>query len=258
MSPSETLYTKKPACLWSYNLRFPKTNDLDQLQLPLVSVSWITSCVVVLFLLVVKENAWLLCHVPSHPIRRFSPLIPSRNLKPLSEAAKRSAKLLNSQSKVGGWEGELHRAQQVSWCTKSYGHCTDLFTAWLQRKHPGVCLHTDNCWLFRCSLPPGPDPLPVLTWLTPVFPLTHLPPYRSYHTDMSRLEFCRFSSHSWEFLLLEMHLCCSFHALFLSSSAELKSVPFSPVCLPLPLTLLDCPDPLDDPHPSPTTQTCTQ
>lgn len=45
----------------------------------------------------VKDFSLLLCRVLSHPIRCFPPpLISSQDLKPASEAAKRSTKLLNT------------------------------------------------------------------------------------------------------------------------------------------------------------------
>lgn len=115
------------------------------------------SCCGFLLPLVVEEHFPLMYWVLSHPIRRFSPLIPSQDLKPLSEAAKQSAKLLKSHYRRGC---TAHNSAGIRQSTHSNSHRTDLlmprlhlYSTWIRGKYCGIGLNSENCWLFRWSPP---------------------------------------------------------------------------------------------------------
>lgn len=112
--------------------------------------------------------------MPSHPIRRFSSLIPSRNLKPLSEAAKWSAKLLNSPSGGGAGSASI-MVHKVAWPLHWSFHS-------LIAEEASWCLLT-HWQLLTIQVITSPWAWSVASSnLVNLVPLTHLPSYKSYHT----------------------------------------------------------------------------
>lgn len=146
---------------------FLQTNEVDQL-LTLVSVP--SACCGLLHFLLVY---WIL----SHPIRRFSPLIPSEALKSLSEAAKRSAKLLNSNYRLHTAQQELDSTHTWMAAALSFSQPDCIHIAlesvrmiWFPFEQWAVDYSGED---FLLQLRPlGSDLLPVLSYLTLVSSMT--------------------------------------------------------------------------------------